>query len=485
MDREKRFRELAASLKEYGLQTCLRILNTRFDGEDSRNDGGPGSGNWGHAGRPGMRGGSMPGGGVSHRVKNMYGGGTFTSRAKIRRELKPVRERVGFHSLEKGELKKLPLNASVRIRGIKDTFYRDAKGILHGTNTGAEYKEKDLLGKRQISYDLLKRRDSSFIIGRPEAMQLYRDGVLDPHDVITVYRSASPAETGTELLADNGKTYRAEGGKWREVGPQGKITSPKDAPANGRGFVSGVMVGNLYELTLGQKGVSRTAVDDISDIMKTCPKGLKDSYTKVFTDCQPTVDQKGGNAFYQEKPGGGEVHLSAQSDSLTVLHEYAHYMDADAGGVKGSRMSLTLQNRSTAAKRSDDLGTITKATGLLKAGSRILNSKVECYEAGGKIMEKIRSRITDPQALGKAMDIISSVTSNSLLETANGGGHTAKYWNTSLNSSRVGDPRYCEPVAQYLTLKASGEEQALDALRELAPNLMGDLDQLYKENFGA
>jgi hypothetical protein len=32
-------------------------------------EGGPGSGHWGHAGRPGMRGGSAPGGGVAFRVK--------------------------------------------------------------------------------------------------------------------------------------------------------------------------------------------------------------------------------------------------------------------------------------------------------------------------------------------------------------------------------------------------------------------------------
>lgn len=32
-------------------------------------EGGPGSGNWGHRGRPGMRGGSLPGGGLMYRVK--------------------------------------------------------------------------------------------------------------------------------------------------------------------------------------------------------------------------------------------------------------------------------------------------------------------------------------------------------------------------------------------------------------------------------
>ncbi len=39
-------------------------------------DGGPGSGNWGHKGRPGIRGGSGAGGGVAYRLNTPYGGYT-------------------------------------------------------------------------------------------------------------------------------------------------------------------------------------------------------------------------------------------------------------------------------------------------------------------------------------------------------------------------------------------------------------------------
>lgn len=39
-------------------------------------DGGPGSGNWGHSGRPGIRGGSGPGGGVAYRLNTPSGGYT-------------------------------------------------------------------------------------------------------------------------------------------------------------------------------------------------------------------------------------------------------------------------------------------------------------------------------------------------------------------------------------------------------------------------
>lgn len=51
-----------------------------------REDGGAGSGNWGHGGRPGKRGGSTGGGGISNRQGSKEGG--FTSEAKHRAESK-------------------------------------------------------------------------------------------------------------------------------------------------------------------------------------------------------------------------------------------------------------------------------------------------------------------------------------------------------------------------------------------------------------
>ena len=40
--------------------------------DERRNDGGPGSGNWGHVGIPNYHGGSMPGGGLAFRFNKNY-----------------------------------------------------------------------------------------------------------------------------------------------------------------------------------------------------------------------------------------------------------------------------------------------------------------------------------------------------------------------------------------------------------------------------
>ena len=51
------------------------------DGGLVNEDGGPGSGNWGHKGRPGIKGGSGPGGGVKYRYNTLQGN-VYTSEAK-------------------------------------------------------------------------------------------------------------------------------------------------------------------------------------------------------------------------------------------------------------------------------------------------------------------------------------------------------------------------------------------------------------------
>lgn len=64
-------------------RAVLRGILDRY-AQDGRLDGGAGSGNWGHAGRPGKRGGSARGGGVHNRMTAEGGG--FTSFSKAQKE---------------------------------------------------------------------------------------------------------------------------------------------------------------------------------------------------------------------------------------------------------------------------------------------------------------------------------------------------------------------------------------------------------------
>lgn len=74
----RRLTDMEQALKEVKARYYYRLYLDSLD--DWNLDGGPGSGNWGHAGRMGLRGGSMPGGGVGHRMGSSEKG--FTSKAK-------------------------------------------------------------------------------------------------------------------------------------------------------------------------------------------------------------------------------------------------------------------------------------------------------------------------------------------------------------------------------------------------------------------
>ncbi len=72
------------------LKTIREKWMSRMDEACVNEDGSASSGNWGHVGRPGIRGGSMPGGGSAFRLRQTSSKkkSPFTSQAQIRDELK-------------------------------------------------------------------------------------------------------------------------------------------------------------------------------------------------------------------------------------------------------------------------------------------------------------------------------------------------------------------------------------------------------------
>lgn len=85
--------------------------------ENIHQDGGPGSGNWGHGGRPGKVGGSASGGGKAYRIGTKKSG--FTSEAKRRREKKLTKTKAG------GEVQ----NGSPSNRTLSDSEKRKVKEV--------------------------------------------------------------------------------------------------------------------------------------------------------------------------------------------------------------------------------------------------------------------------------------------------------------------------------------------------------------------
>lgn len=96
-----------------------------------RSDGGPGSGNWGHAGVKGQRGGSAPGGGSQHRY--IGPSGDYTSFAKVKSAYaKP-------HDFSHEELSSLP-GGSIVIAGSQVYCTLKLSSSSHSTYFDSEFK---------------------------------------------------------------------------------------------------------------------------------------------------------------------------------------------------------------------------------------------------------------------------------------------------------------------------------------------------------
>lgn len=95
-------------IRRFKVRRAIRLLEALA--QMSNNDGGPGSGNWGHAGRPGSKGGSGKGGGAHNRQKTESGGYTSFSKKKAA-AAKP-------HKVTETELTDLP-NGSIVSFGSK------------------------------------------------------------------------------------------------------------------------------------------------------------------------------------------------------------------------------------------------------------------------------------------------------------------------------------------------------------------------------
>lgn len=136
----------------YGMSTKREKLTTGMS--ITNLDGGEGSGNWGHEGRPGEVGGSGPGGGVANRWTNKQG--QFTSFAKQR--AKAAKPHVANHK----ELTAAPVGTKLIGTGkmltkVSETKWQDTDGNIYGSHS----LKTGLLSGKECKMAIPKTSESS------------------------------------------------------------------------------------------------------------------------------------------------------------------------------------------------------------------------------------------------------------------------------------------------------------------------------------
>lgn len=137
-------------------------------------DGGPGSGNWGHAGRPGKRGGSGKGGGISERYLNKTTG-EYSSAAKLKKNLAKKQQwskaalQKTIDSLPAGS-KIIDANGWTYEKPVKGDRWTDAYGAGYPTSQILEIGTKEDISIAVLDSDL----DEGFLkanLGEKGALQ--------------------------------------------------------------------------------------------------------------------------------------------------------------------------------------------------------------------------------------------------------------------------------------------------------------------------
>jgi predicted ABC-type ATPase len=144
-----------------GLADTIKSRKKVWPPEDEGEKGGPGSGNWGHAGRPGERGGSAPGGG--HGVYNLRALQPFHVRQEDKAifnrvmrldspEAKAMLKRVG---VSKGRALELIQEARARQQVELQTKERHAPGGEYSSERQSLHDEivDDIVGQGKVSDD--------------------------------------------------------------------------------------------------------------------------------------------------------------------------------------------------------------------------------------------------------------------------------------------------------------------------------------------
>ena len=174
----------------------------------SRADGGPGSGNWGHEGRPGEVGGSAEGGGKHNRIEKR--GGSFTSFSKRQKKLAQP------HKPSTNELIKVPTGTKIlgydggMIEKFDSThFFNTKTGDIYDA-----YKMHHVLKDKDVKLAIPKSSNKNY--------QKYKAANFEPGYLTAETLDGFPDNAVLEM--PNGKQYKNFGnGLWIKTGEGGSM----------------------------------------------------------------------------------------------------------------------------------------------------------------------------------------------------------------------------------------------------------------------
>lgn len=490
--------------KNERLEFLANVSNIVRNGRLS-DDGGPGSGNFGHEGRPGEIGGSAPSDGTPASNEAAQAESRVLLKITKRRFNDKVKEL--FESVGKGDGEPQKKEIEDMLDGLapgsviqypntywhltkrndgnwvdKDGFPWKPSSISNDFLCEDEYRPtlvKSAMTADAIEADMRRAEQSYW---RNNKQFWNNSGSFSEKSSIKLRKlDLDHAGEGTVVTASDGTRYEKIGGTWyeEETGKQ----------ADKRKLGSPTFTGDFFETNFGLNGVTAEECRNMREVYDGMPESLKKKYEEVFQTCKFSPAMSGTSHYNQYS---NEIFFNDDDSAEVVLHECAHAFDEGSidkevdipvvgGKIRITSASVYIDHLMSGKMIRDDFESMAKEIGIETNGNgwfvdeQDMLKNVDAYISWAVS----QSNIDDFDCVS---DAISGLTMNSLSETIFGG-HDASYWMRPFGGKNASS-QSTEYWANFLTLKSKRNTTALELLKKVSPNRYQAALETYKEAFG-
>ena len=480
-------------------------------------DGGPGSGNFGHKGRPGEVGGSAPA---------EASGNSSEAKAETGEE--------ALYHPQKSKVNKAILEIVKNASGSKNQGYavRDIADILDTLEPGSQVTVPDGYGGKSV---YTKESDGDWTSGSYwcSTEDVAWDFFNDESERAYVSKSAmSESELEEDRKKSTSKKFENHENPWKDTSLS--LTDKTSIPvskADLKAFAGGTVVydengksytkdryGNGTEFIDNETGeivrhtdIKKPSVQgDYFDVELRAKTGIEDYYVQKIRETYNGLDERirekfdsefrnnplkavkddEGSYFY---PLDNSVNIDKDSGNRTFWHEWSHSMDHGGVSVEVDINGTKMKYRNAAAymdylmddyKEWEDWSALTSTIPFALDTNGNLKPRGEKPMMHADVFNKwLKQNVGDIESKSNISDLVSAMTHNEIMGEWWYGGHSASYWSRPYGGNN-GSMISTEFFAEYCQMRLEGDNVGLSWFEKLAPNRYKAAEKAFWEVFG-
>lgn len=475
-------------------------------------DGGPGSGNFGHEGRPGEVGGSAPEDGPPATPDSAREAGRCLMKITKRRFNDGVArlvEESGYKVTDEGRKKVMDMLDEFEpgstitypesgAYGEKVAFIKQEDGTWRAFD--ADYSADEIADdffetedRRPVaskSAESKEERDYYSALSqkanwRNNEQIWKKDGSFSKTTEIKLQKTdLDHAGIGMKVVGADGTEYEKLEDGWYKAGTYEKADMRKIGHPK--------IQADFFAANFGLNGISVDECARMRELYDGMPDKLRTQYEDTFRTAEFAPSLRGCSYCSQSTV---RIYFDMDSSAETILHETAHAFDkgvinkdADVGNGFGTvHISSASQNIDFILDYQDgrnDFEAMAKVVGISTNGEGWFSQELQ-DDSSARISAfvKFSGKYESMEDFECVSDAISGMTLDMMGESFLGGGHSQSYWQQPYGGEMASN-QSCEYWANFCTLMAKGNTRALTLLKDISPARYAACLKTYEEAFG-